>query len=95
MPTWSGTVYTAFVFDVFSRRILGWRVATTMTTPLVLDCLEMALWTRHTEGTPSLTGLVYHTDAGSQYTSIAVTQRLLEEGVDASVGSVGDCLLTG
>jgi putative transposase len=90
VPTWEGMVYVAFVFDVFSRRILGWRAATTMTTDLVLDTLEMALWTRAKDGVTDLSGLVHHTDAGSQYTSIAFTQRLLGEGVDASVGSVGD-----
>jgi putative transposase len=90
VPTWAGMVYAAFIFDVFSRRILGWRVATTMTTALVLDCLEMALWTRRQAGTPAFAGLVHHNDAGSQYTSIAFTQRLLDEGIDASVGSVGD-----
>lgn len=90
VPTWSGMVYVAFVFDVYSRRILGWRAATTMTTPLVLDCLEMAFWTRHREGVTGFAGLVHHTDAGSQYTSIAFTERLIEAGVDASVGSVGD-----
>jgi putative transposase len=90
VATWAGMVYVAFVFDVFSRRILGWRAAARMTTPLVLDTLEMALWTRAKEGVTDLTGLVHHTDAGSQYTSIAFTQRLLDEGVDASVGSVGD-----
>jgi putative transposase len=90
VPTWEGMVYVAFVFDVFSRTILGWRVAWSMTTPLVLDALEMAIWTRRKDGVTDLTGLVHHTDAGSQYTSIAFTQRLLEAGVDASVGSVGD-----
>jgi transposase InsO family protein len=50
-PTWAGMVYVAFVFDVFARRILGWRAATAMTTPLVLDCLEQAIWTRRCEGT--------------------------------------------
>ena len=90
VPTWEGMVYVAFIFDVFSRRILGWRAATSMTTPLVLDALEMALWTRRREGLTDLAGLVHHTDAGSQYTSIAFTQRLIEAGVDASVGSVGD-----
>jgi len=89
-PTWTGMVYVAFVFDVFSRRILGWRVATSMTTPLVLDCLEQAIWTRGKEGISDLAGLVHHTDAGSQYTSIAFTDRLVEAGIDASVGSVGD-----
>jgi putative transposase len=90
VAAWTGTVYVAFVIDVFSRRIVGWRAATQMTTPLVLDALEMALWTRRKEGITDLSGLVHHTDAGSQYTSIAFTQRLIDEGVDASVGSVGD-----
>jgi putative transposase len=90
VPTWDGMVYVAFVFDVFSRRIVGWRAASSMTTPLVLDALEMAIWARRKEGVTDLTGLVHHTDAGSQYTSIAFTGRLLEAGVDSSVGSVGD-----
>ena len=90
VATWSGTAYVAFVFDVFSRRILGWRAATHMSTDLVLDTLEMALWSRARDGATDLTGLVHHTDAGSQYTSFAFTQRLLAAGVDASVGSVGD-----
>lgn len=89
-PTWSGMVYVAFVSGVFARRILGWRAATTMTTPLVLDCLEQAIWTRRAEGTRDLSGLVHHTDAGSQYTSIAFTSRLAEAGIDPSVGTVGD-----
>jgi putative transposase len=91
-PTWTGMVYVAFVFDVFSRRILGWRVATRMTTPLVLDCLEQALWTRQREDAGNLTGLIHHTDAGSQYRAIAFTDRLVDAGIDASVGSVGDAL---
>jgi putative transposase len=90
VATWSGTVYVAFVFDVYSRRIVGWRAATRMTTELVLDCLEHALWSRRREGIEDLAGLVHHTDAGSQYTSFAFTQRLIDEGVDPSVGSVGD-----
>jgi putative transposase len=90
VATWSGTVYVAFVIDVYSRRILGWRAATTMATPLVLDALEQAIWTRGRTGVTDLSGLVHHTDAGSQYTSIAFTARLLDAGVDASVGSVGD-----
>jgi putative transposase len=89
-PTWTGMVYLAFVFDVFSRRIIGWRLAPRMTTALVLDCLEMAIWTRAKDGVDDLTGLVHHTDAGSQYTSIAFTERLSAAGVDPSVGSVGD-----
>jgi len=89
--TWSGWVYVvAFVFDAHSRRILGWRAATSMTTPLVLDCLEMALWMRRREGTTDLIGLTHHTDTGSVYTSIAFTDRLIDEGIDPSVGSVGD-----
>ena len=55
-------VYVAFIFDVFSRRILGWRAATSMTTPLVLDALEMALWTRRKADVTDLAGLVHHTD---------------------------------
>jgi putative transposase len=90
VATWSGTVYVAFVFDVFSRMIVGWRAATSMSTELVLDTLEHAVWTRRQRGISDLTGLVHHTDAGSQYTSFAFTHRLIEAGVDASVGSVGD-----
>jgi putative transposase len=66
VATWSGTAYVAFVFDVFSRRIVGWRAATSMTTSLVLDTLEMAIWARGRDGVEDLTGLVHHTDAGSQ-----------------------------
>ena len=90
VATWTGTVYVAFVFDVFSRRVVGWRAATRMTTELVLDTLEMSIWSRSRDGINDLTGLVHHTDAGSQYTSFAFTERLLAAGVDASVGSVGD-----
>jgi putative transposase len=90
VPTWSGMVYVAFVFDVFSRRIVGWRAATRMTTDLVLDTLEHAIWIRQQAGVTDLSGLVHHTDAGSQYVSFAFTERLVEAGVDPSVGSVGD-----
>ncbi|MCW2749780.1 MAG: transposase, ISMyma03 aa2 [Aeromicrobium sp.] len=90
VATWSGTVYVAFIFDVFSRRIVGWRAATRMTTDLVLDTLEHAIWTRSQAGITDLTGLIHHTDAGSQYVSFAFTERLVEAGVDPSVGSVGD-----
>ena len=83
-------VYVAFVIDAYSRRILGWRAATTMRTSLVLDALEQALWTRRRDRTADLAGLVHHTDAGSQYTSIAFTERLAAAGVSASVGTVGD-----
>jgi putative transposase len=90
VPAWDGMVYVAFVIDAFSRRITGWRAATTMTTTLVLDALEHAVWTRARDGVADLAGLVHHTDAGSQYTSIAFTERLVQAGADPSVGSVGD-----
>jgi putative transposase len=90
VPTWSGMVYVAFVLDAYSRRILGWRAARSMKTTLVLDALEQAVWTRTREGVVDLSGLVHHTDAGSQYTSIAFTERLAQVGIDPSVGSVGD-----
>jgi len=83
-------VYVAFVIDAYARRIIGWRVAKRMTTELVLDALEHAFFTRAQQGITDLSGLVAHSDAGSQYTAIAFTQRLVDEGVDPSVGSVGD-----
>jgi putative transposase len=89
-PTWDGMVCVAFVIDAFSRRITGWRAATTMTTALVLDALEHAVWTRVRDGVADLAGLVHHHDAGRQYTSIAFTGRLVQAGADPSVGSVGD-----
>ena len=88
VPTWEGMVYVAFIFDVFSRRILGWRAATSMTTPLVLDALEMALWTRRKEGITDLAGLVHHTDAGSQPRCDESTQQSLVKSFDATVGPV-------
>jgi transposase InsO family protein len=81
VPTWSGMVFTAFVSDVFSRRIVGWRCATSMPTELPLDALEMALWTRETAGHTSqgrLDGLIHHSDAGSQYCAIRYGNRLAE-----------------
>ena len=86
VPTWSGMVYVAFVVDAFSRRIVGWRAATSMTTDLVLDTLEMAIWTRK----GNVAGVTCHSDAGSQYTSIRYTERLQEAGAAPSIGSVGD-----
>jgi len=71
--TWSGIVYVAFIIDVFSRRLVGWKAARSMTATLVIDALNMAAWTRrHT----TIDGLICHTDAGSQYTSIAYTERI-------------------
>lgn len=90
VPTWTGMVYVAFVVDAFARRVIGWRAATHMKTTLVLDALEEAIFTRANEGVADLTGLVSHSNAGSQYVSISFTQRLLDAGIDPSVGSVGD-----
>jgi putative transposase len=92
VATWSGVAYVAFVIDAFSRRIDGWKADTTMRTSLVLDTLEMALWTRERAGLPLAAGLVHHHDNGSQTLSFAFTRRLVEAGVDASVGSIGDAL---
>jgi putative transposase len=78
-------VYVAFVIDVFSRRIVGWRAQRTMDTGLVLDALEQALHDR-----PHTSGLVVHSDHGSQYVSLRYTTRLVEVGAAPSVGSVGD-----
>lgn len=93
VQTWAGMVFTAFVCDVYSRRIVGWRTASAMPTDLPLDALEMALWTRqatgHSDGS-RLDGLVHHSDAGSQYTAIRYGSRLAEVGAIASIGSVGD-----
>ncbi len=83
--TRSGYVFVAFVVDVFARMIVGWRVLKTMDTSLVLDALEQALWARGRQD-----DLVHHSDRGSQYLSIAYTERLIEAGIEASVGSVGD-----
>jgi transposase InsO family protein len=85
--TWSGIVYVAFVVDVFSRRIVGWKASRTMATSLVLDALNMAAWTRRGV---DIDGVVCHSDAGSQYTSIAYTDRLAEIGAAPSIGTVGD-----
>ena len=88
-----GFVYTSFVTDVFSRRILGWRVATTKTTSLVLSALEQALFTRKRHDVHfSPAGLVHHSDAGSQYTSVSFTAALLDAHIAPSIGTVGDAL---
>ncbi len=85
MATWSGWVYAAFVIDVFSRIIVGWRVAPSMSGEQTLDGLEQAPWTRDRNG-----GLVHHSDHKSQYLAIRYTERPAEEGIDPSVGTVGD-----
>ena len=89
VATWSGFVYVAFAIDVFSRMIVGWRAAKTMKTDLPLDALDMALWHRGRAG-HNVHGLIHHSDAGSQYTSIRYTDRLVEAGLQASIGSIGD-----
>ncbi|MEQ9005363.1 MAG: IS3 family transposase [Pseudomonadales bacterium] len=85
VSTWTGFVFVAFVIDVFARRIVGWRVARSMTTDLVLDALEQAIWARETS-----MGLIHHSDRGGQYLSIRYTERLAEVGAQPSVGSTGD-----
>jgi putative transposase len=85
--TWSGIVYVAFITDVFSRRIVGWKAARTMTASLVVDALSMAAWTRRNA---SIEGVICHSDAGSQYTSIAYTERLDEIDAAPSIGTIGD-----
>jgi transposase InsO family protein len=91
VPTWSGTVYVAFVIDVFSRRIVGWRAATRMTTELVLDTLEHAVWSRRREGITDLAGLVHHTDAGSQFRSRKYVLALDQADLLGSMGRVAAC----
>ena len=87
VPTWSGTVYVAFVIDVFARRIVGWRASTSMKTQFVLDALDQAIWQRKT---PDNKSLIHHSDRSSQYLSIKYTERLAEAEIDLSVGTVGD-----
>jgi putative transposase len=93
VPTWSGTMFTAFVSDAYSRRIVGWRTAASMPTQLPLDALEMALWVRSgaaQEPRAEVTGVIHHSDAGSQYTAIRYRSRLHDAGAVASIGTVGD-----
>ena len=85
VATWAGFVYVAFVFDVFSRMIVGWRVSRSLRSDLALDALEQALYAR-----PNSERLVHHSDRGVQYLSIRYTERLAEAGIESSVGSVGD-----
>ena len=87
VSTWQGWLYVAFVVDVFARRIVGWRVSTTMTTDFVLDALEQALYARQPD---SDAALIHHSDRGSQYVPIRYSERLAEAGIAPSVGSKGD-----
>jgi len=85
VATWAGFVYVAFVIDVFSRMIVGWRVSRSLSSDLALDALEQSLWAR-----PETRELIHHSDRGVQYVSISYTERLAEAGIEPSVGSVGD-----
>ncbi len=87
ISTWQGFVYVAFVVDVFARRIVGWRVSSSMQVDFVLDALEQALYARRAEREGAL---VHHSDRGSQYVSIRYSERLAEAGIEPSVGSTGD-----
>jgi transposase InsO family protein len=85
VATWIGFVYVAFIIDVFSRKIVGWRVSRSLRSDLALDALEQALYSRRHTG-----NLIHHSDRGVQYVSIRYTERLAEAGIEPSVGSVGD-----
>ncbi len=85
VPTWKGFAYVAFITDVFSRRIVGWRVSNSLRSDLALDALEQAVHARS-----GLENLIHHSDRGVQFLSIRYTERLAEAGIEASVGSVGD-----
>ena len=85
VATWRGFVYVAFVIDVFSRKIVGWRTMNSLKTEIALDALEQALWARS-----DTNGLIHHSDRGVQYLSIRYTERLAEAGIESSVGSIGD-----
>lgn len=87
VSSWQGMVYLAFIIDVFARKIVGWRVSTSMTTGFVLDTLSQAICQRAPSEADKL---IHHSDRGSQYLSIRYTERLAEAGIDTSVGSVGD-----
>jgi len=87
VSTWQGFVYVAFVVDVFARRIVGWRVSSSMQTDFVLDALEQAVYARRWERDGDL---VHHSDRGSQYVCIRYSERLAQDGIDSSVGSTGD-----
>ena len=89
--TWAGFTYVAFVVDVFAQRVVAWHAATAKDTDLVMAPLRIAVWQRDREGHPITPGeLIGHSDAGSQYTSIRFTEHLALEGVQPSIGSVGD-----
>ena len=84
VPTWAGFLYLAVVLDVFSRRVIGWAMATHLRAELVIDALNMAIWQRRPKG------VIHHSDQGTQYTSVAFGQRCEQVGIRPSMGSVGD-----
>ncbi|MGP5258165.1 transposase, partial [Glutamicibacter ardleyensis] len=90
VPVYSGFVYVALVIDLYSRAIVGWETSTVKDTAFVEQCLKMALWRRKHTKRPVDKGLLHHSDAGSQYTSIRYTDTLEIEGLVPSIGSVGD-----
>lgn len=92
VATWAGTVYTAFAIDVFSRKIVGWTCSMSRETDLVLDAIDMGLQQRDYRQVTGQDKLIHHSDAGSQYTSFRFTQHLIDSGIDASIGTVGDAL---
>ena len=87
VATWAGFVYVAFVVDVFARRIVGWRVSSSLRTDFVLDALEQAIYARCDA---TVGDLVHHSDRGSQYLSMRYAARLADAGIEPSVGSRGD-----
>lgn len=87
VATWRGFAYVAFVIDVFARRIVGWRVSSSLRSDLALDALEQALYDRPLDGAERL---IHHSDRGTQYLSIRYTERLAEAGIEPSVGTTGD-----
>jgi len=87
VATWRGFVYVAFVIDVFARRIVGWRVSSSLATDFVLDALEQAIYDRCG---PATHELIHHSDRGTQYLAMRYTDRLAEAGIAPSVGSRGD-----
>ena len=87
VATWRGFVYVAFVIDVFARRIVGWRVSSSLRTDFVLDALDQAIYERCGD---DLGDLIHHSDRGRQYLSMRYTERLADAGIEPSVGSRGD-----
>jgi transposase InsO family protein len=91
VKTWAGFVYVSFILDVYAQRIVAWYASVSKATDLVMIPLRMALWQRDREGHPTVPGeLIHHSDAGSQYTSIRLTEHLALEEIRPSIGSVGD-----